>query len=195
MPFAGRPMPVAGSMSKMVAVSTEVTVCAQHASNGRHQPSPQLPADEGPDMISSTIADIGAELIDFRRDIHAHPELSFREFETTDKIVARLEAAGLQPRDVEGHGCRLRGRGGAGGRGAACRYRRSARRRPHRRGVPSTVPGVAHACGHDVHLTSLIGAGIALQRIHETTSRRTRRSRPPDLPAGRGGHARAGRCA
>src|SRR5699024_5217405 len=32
----------------------------------------------------------------------------------------------------------------------------------------STVPGVAHACGHDVHLTSLIGAGIALQRLHES---------------------------
>src|SRR5699024_7825100 len=66
------------------------------------RPRPAL--TEGPDVISSTIAEIGAELIDFRRDIHAHPELSFQEFETTDKIVARLEAAGLQPRRLEGTG-------------------------------------------------------------------------------------------
>src|SRR5699024_12670932 len=66
------------------------------------RPRPAL--TEGPDVISSTIAEIGAELIDLRRDIHAHPALSFQEFETTDKIVARLEAAGLQPRRLEGTG-------------------------------------------------------------------------------------------
>lgn len=40
-------------------------------------------------------------LIDFRRDLHAHPELSFKEFRTTDKLVERLEAAGLKPRRLE----------------------------------------------------------------------------------------------
>src|SRR5699024_1668384 len=95
---------IAVSMSKLVAVGTIVTGPASSiALNVRHHPSrPAL--TEGPDVISSTIAEIGAELIDFRRDIHAHPELSFQEFETTDKIVARLEAAGLQPRRLEGTG-------------------------------------------------------------------------------------------
>ena len=44
------------------------------------------------------------ELIAFRRDLHAHPELSFREFRTTDRIVARLEKAGLAPRRLDGSG-------------------------------------------------------------------------------------------
>ena len=44
------------------------------------------------------------ELIAFRRDLHAHPELSFKEFRTTDKLAKRLEAAGLKPRRLEGTG-------------------------------------------------------------------------------------------
>ena len=100
-------------------------------------------------MISSTIAEIGAELIDFRRDIHAHPELSFQEFDTTDKIVARLEAAGLTPKRLEGTGvvCEV----GEGPVAVGLRADIDA--------LPvddlidedfrSTVPGVAHACGHE----------------------------------------------
>ena len=44
------------------------------------------------------------ELIAFRRDLHAHPELSFKEFRTTDKLAKRLEDAGLKPRRLEGTG-------------------------------------------------------------------------------------------
>ncbi len=122
---------------------------------------------EGPDVIGSIIADIEAELIEFRRDIHAHPELSFQEFGTTDKIIARLAAAGLSPERLEGTGvvCEV----GDGPVAVALRADIDA--------LPvddlidaefkSTVPGVAHACGHDVHLTALMGAGIALKRIHD----------------------------
>lgn len=118
------------------------------------------------ETVAETIAEIGPELIDFRRDIHAHPELSFQEFSTTDKIVARLEAAGLYPVRLEGTGliCDV----GEGPIALALRADIDA--------LPiddliaedfaSTVPGVAHACGHDVHLTGLLGAGIALQWAH-----------------------------
>lgn len=121
---------------------------------------------EGPDMIRSAVGEFGAELIEFRRDIHAHPELSFAEFRTTDRIVARLEEAGLAPRRLDGTGvvCEV----GQGPMAVALRADIDA--------LPvddlieeewaSTVPGVAHACGHDVHLTGLLGAGLALQRIH-----------------------------
>lgn len=124
---------------------------------------------EGHNVISSTITEIGEELIEFRRDIHAHPELSFQEFATTDKIVARLEAAGLKPRRLEGTGvvCEV------GDGPIAVGLRADIDALPVDDLIDeefrSTVPGVAHACGHDVHLTSLVGAGIALQRIHEST--------------------------
>ena len=38
-----------------------------------------------------------AELIDFRRDLHAHPELGYREHRTTSRVMQRLAAAGLRP--------------------------------------------------------------------------------------------------
>ena len=44
------------------------------------------------------------ELRRFRRDLHQHPELSHKEFLTTEKLAARLVAAGLEPRLLEGTG-------------------------------------------------------------------------------------------
>src|SRR5699024_9568526 len=80
----------------------------------------------------------------------------------------RLEAAGLQPRRLEGTGvvCEV------GDGPLALGLRADIDALPVDDLIDedfrSTVPGVAHACGHDVHLTSLIGAGIALQRLHES---------------------------
>ncbi len=44
------------------------------------------------------IADHGSELVTFRRDVHAHPELGYREHRTTGKLVDALSAVGLAPR-------------------------------------------------------------------------------------------------
>src|SRR5215469_12527494 len=43
------------------------------------------------------LADHEADLIDFRRDLHAHPETGYHEYRTTRRIALRLEAAGLKP--------------------------------------------------------------------------------------------------
>ena len=43
------------------------------------------------------LAGHGCELIDFRRDLHAHPETGYHEYRTTRRIALRLEAAGLRP--------------------------------------------------------------------------------------------------
>ncbi|MGW7262408.1 amidohydrolase [Streptomyces sp. NPDC054842] len=116
-----------------------------------------------------------AELVAFRRDLHMHPELGNQEFRTTAAIKARLEQAGLTPR-VLGTGtglvCDIGLDGGPrdGGRPmlalradldalpipdtkADCAYR-------------STVPDRAHACGHDVHTTVVLGAGLVLAGLH-----------------------------
>ncbi|MEU7280183.1 amidohydrolase [Streptomyces sp. NPDC045431] len=108
-----------------------------------------------------------AELIAFRRDVHMHPELGFQEFRTTAALKTRLEAAGLRPRVLPG------------GTGLTCDIGRGDGARPMlairadidalpipdtKTDVPyrSTVPDRAHACGHDVHTTVVLGAGLVL---------------------------------
>ncbi|WP_055568652.1 M20 family metallopeptidase [Streptomyces atriruber] len=112
-----------------------------------------------------------AELITFRRDLHMHPELGNQEFRTTAALKARLEEAGLEPRVLAtGTGliCDI-GEHPAAGRGVrpmlALRADIDALPIPDTKlGVPyrSTVPDRAHACGHDVHTTVVLGAGLVL---------------------------------
>jgi amidohydrolase len=115
-----------------------------------------------------------AELIAFRRDLHMHPELGNQEFRTTAMIKERLEQAGLEPRVL------------AAGTGLICDIGTPAPGtvRPFfairadidalpipdtKTGVPyrSTVPDRAHACGHDVHTTVALGAGLVLAELDQ----------------------------
>ncbi|MGU3500124.1 amidohydrolase [Mycobacterium sp. C31M] len=109
------------------------------------------------------------ELVAWRRHIHAHPELSRQEFATTEFIAARLAEAGLNPKVLPG------------GTGLTCDFGPEDRPRvalradidalpmAERTGLPfaSTVPGVAHACGHDAHTSVLLGAALALASAPE----------------------------
>ena len=47
--------------------------------------------------LDAFLAGHESELIDFRRDLHAHPETGYHEYRTTRRIALRLEAAGLRP--------------------------------------------------------------------------------------------------
>ncbi|SER37742.1 amidohydrolase [Streptomyces sp. yr375] len=121
-----------------------------------------------------------AELVAFRRDLHMHPELGNQEFRTTAAIKARLEKAGLKPRVLAiGTGliCDIGAVGGQGGAGGetdgvpvlAMRADIDALPIPDTKtecAYRSTVPGRAHACGHDVHTTVVLGAGLVLAELH-----------------------------
>ncbi|MFI2565038.1 amidohydrolase [Paenarthrobacter sp. NPDC018779] len=106
-------------------------------------------------------------LIEFRRDLHAHPELSFKEFRTTDKLVERLEAAGLKPRRLENTGLTVDV--GDGPIATALRGDIDALPIIEDTGLPfaSKNHGVTHACGHDVHTTTMLGIALTLQRMHK----------------------------
>lgn len=120
------------------------------------------------------------ELVRFRRDLHMHPELSRQEFRTTAAIKARLESAGLQPRELpSGTGliCDI-GPDDAGPR-LGLRADIDALPIPDIKNVPyrSTHEGRAHACGHDMHTTVVLGAGIVLADL----AREGRLTRPVRL--------------
>ncbi|GAA4237062.1 hypothetical protein GCM10022254_48140 [Actinomadura meridiana] len=110
------------------------------------------------------------ELIAFRRDLHMHPELGYSEHRTTRKIAERLRAAGLKPVILpKGTGlfCDV---GPTDGGTVALRADIDALPlQDEKEGVPyrSTVPGVAHACGHDAHTSIVLGAGLFLAQQAE----------------------------
>lgn len=115
-----------------------------------------------------------AELVAFRRDLHMHPELGNQEFRTTAAIKERLERAGLRPRVLSsGTGviCDIGTDDEAGTDAAMLALRADIDGLP----IPdmktecayrSTVPDRAHACGHDVHTTVVLGTGLVLAELH-----------------------------
>ncbi|MCW2856282.1 MAG: amidohydrolase [Marmoricola sp.] len=115
------------------------------------------------------------ELIEFRRDLHAHPELSWHEERTAGRVADRLVAAGLTPSRVGASGL-IVDIGPPDAPVVALRADLDALPVPDLTPDPwrSTVDGVAHACGHDVHTSSLLGAGIALAAVADRLTTRVR---------------------
>ncbi|MFG2295032.1 amidohydrolase [Streptomyces sp. NPDC048603] len=111
-----------------------------------------------------------AELIAFRRDLHMHPELGHQEFRTTAAIKARLEKAGLRPRVLRSGTGLICDVGTWDGERPMLALRADIDALP----IPdakthapyrSTVPDRAHACGHDVHTATVLGAGLVLAEL------------------------------
>ncbi|WP_426365716.1 amidohydrolase [Streptomyces sp. E-08] len=126
--------------------------------------------EPGSVTLPGTLSDsLRAELVAFRRDLHMHPELGNQEFRTTAALKARLEAAGLAPKVLPAGtglicdiGTRDPGRGML-----AIRADLDALPIPDVKTVAyrSTVANRAHACGHDVHTTTVLGAGLVLAEL------------------------------
>jgi amidohydrolase len=114
--------------------------------------------------IINRIADFHQEMTAWRRDLHAHPELSLQEVRTSGIVQAKLREfgvdeviTGLARTGVIGV---IRGRGGDSGRAIGLRADMDALPIEEATGVDyaSRTPGVMHACGHDGHTTMLLGA-------------------------------------
>src|SRR6185295_6548900 len=111
--------------------------------------------------VTEVIGNIGDELIGIRRDLHAHPELSFEEYRTARLIADRLDALGLEVRTgVGGTGVVALLRGGRPGKTVALRADIDALPivEINEASYRSETEGVMHACGHDGHVAGLLGA-------------------------------------
>ncbi|MFN8668477.1 MAG: M20 family metallopeptidase [Gemmatimonadaceae bacterium] len=106
-------------------------------------------------------------LVALRRELHRHPELSWKEYATSDRLAAVVESLGGAVTRVANTGivARFKGRD-PGAPVVAVRGDIDALPIHEETGLDyaSAVPGVMHACGHDVHATWAIGAAMDLVR-------------------------------
>ncbi|ODM49630.1 amidohydrolase [Ruegeria sp. PBVC088] len=114
--------------------------------------------------VKNRIADWQEDLTEWRRHLHAHPELRFEEHETARFVAEKLRGFGCDE-VIEGVGqtgvvAVIRGRQGGSGRTIAFRADMDALPILEQTGADhaSTIPGKMHACGHDGHTTMLLGA-------------------------------------
>ena len=123
-----------------------------------------------PQLLNDSIDVITPDLIELRRELHAFPELSWAEERTTDIVAAWMDKSGIPYERFEGTGL-MAEIGPSEGPIVALRADLDALPVDDTLQDPwrSTVPGVAHACGHDVHVSSLIGASVALSQAHAVT--------------------------
>jgi amidohydrolase len=117
-------------------------------------------------LVETVVDKHADDLLDLRRDLHAHPELSWHETRTTDLVCHQLDQVGWRLTRTGESGL-IADLGDAGSR-VALRADLDALPLNDTTTDPwsSQVPGVAHACGHDVHTTALLGAGLALAEVH-----------------------------
>lgn len=116
------------------------------------------------EIFLSQAEEMAPELVEFRRDLHRHPELGFQEHRTSSRVAEALEGLGLPVR---------RGVGITGvvadivnGEGPVIALRADMDALPIQEDADheyaSTVSGVMHACGHDGHTAGLVGAARLL---------------------------------
>ena len=107
--------------------------------------------------------ELSAVLVETRRDIHRHPELSYQEHRTAQKAAERLAELDIDVRTGVGKTGVVGDLGPAGPR-IALRADMDALpiQEANEVSYASQVPGVMHACGHDVHVACLLGAAQLL---------------------------------
>ena len=115
---------------------------------------------------------LAAVLTGWRRHLHSNPELSRQEVKTASYVAARLAELGVAfTPDVGGHGVVATITKGVSNRSVGLRADMDALPITETTGAAyaSVTPGVMHACGHDGHTTSLLGAAALLMREDDWT--------------------------
>lgn len=133
------------------------------------------------ELLERWLREHGDELVAVRRHLHAHPELSWDEHDTTRFVAERLELAGLAPKalssgtgllcDIEPASADARDAPAVALRADIDALAMDDEKDVHYR---SQRPGAAHACGHDVHTTATLGAGLFLAHHRDHLTRPVR---------------------
>ena len=110
------------------------------------------------------------KLTGFFEELHMHPELSYEEYETTERIKRELAAAGIEILQIPlKTGVTAIVRGAKPGKTYGLRCDIDALPIAEETDLPykSKTPGKMHACGHDFHTAAVFGAALLLQERKE----------------------------
>lgn len=123
------------------------------------------------EKIKSLSLGYSESVIAFRRHLHAHPELSYQEYNTASYVASTLRSFGIEPKEgiaATGVLAEVKGKNPA---------RKTIALRADMDALPiveanevsykSQNPGVMHACGHDVHTASLLGTAKILNELKD----------------------------
>lgn len=120
--------------------------------------------------IKQLAEQLSPKLIETRRHLHANPELSFQEYETSKFVKEQLQKLGLKPESIADTGLVVLIEGkNPSKKVVGLRADMDALPIIEANDVPykSKNHGVMHACGHDVHTTSLLGVASILSSLKE----------------------------
>jgi len=124
-----------------------------------------MPTNHLLDAVCASVDSLAPDLLEVQRDLHAHPELSRGELRTTAVLESRLRAAGVAVRALPVSGLVADLGAEQPAYRVALRADLDALPVSERTGLAwaSTTEGICHACGHDVHVAAVLGAGLALK--------------------------------
>jgi amidohydrolase len=123
-------------------------------------------------LLEKASDEVLSTVIELRRAIHRRPELAHQEYHTTEAIATVLRQAGLSPRTRTPR-TGLTVELGSGERAVGFRADLDALpiQEPEDHLFRSEIPGVMHACGHDVHSAVAVGLALALSRLEPLPGR------------------------
>lgn len=119
------------------------------------------------EILLQQVDEILPWLVEVRRDFHAYPECGMEEFRTKEKICEYLDEMGIPyEAGIANTGVVGLIKGEQDGKTVALRADMDALPILEQNNIPykSTIDGKMHACGHDAHMTVLLGAAKLLQR-------------------------------
>lgn len=139
----------------------------------------QSPVNPSVPSPAALAAKLESKVIDWRRDLHQHPELSNREFRTADLVARHLKALGLEVTTGIAHtGVVARLKGAKPGPLIALRADMDALPVTEKVDLPfaskatdtyrGQTVGVMHACGHDTHVAMLMGVAESLVALKDS---------------------------
>ena len=114
--------------------------------------------------LSDDVKAVAPDVVAIRRDVHQHPEAGFKETRTADLIERRLAAIRVDAKRIAGTGILATIKGAKPGPTMLVRADIDGLPVTELNEVPyrSQVPGMMHACGHDGHVATALGAATVL---------------------------------